>query len=33
MANVVLVLYPDPVSGYPPVYVGDSFQVLHAARY
>jgi hypothetical protein len=29
MANVVLVLCPDPVSGYPPVYGRDSFPVLH----
>lgn len=29
MAKVVLVLYPDPVSGYPPVYARDSIPVLH----
>ncbi|MCV7399288.1 NAD-dependent formate dehydrogenase [Mycobacterium fragae] len=29
MAKVVLVLYPDPVSGYPPVYARDSVPVLH----
>ncbi len=29
MANAVLVLYPDPLSGYPPMYARDSFPVLH----
>ena len=29
MAKVLLVLYPDPVSGYPPVYARDSIPVLH----
>lgn len=29
MAKVVLVLYPDPVSGYPPRYARDSIPVLH----
>ena len=28
-ANVVLVFYPDPVSGYPPMHANDSFPVLH----
>lgn len=28
MANVVLVLYPDPVSGYPPVYARDTVPVV-----
>src|ERR1700742_387283 len=30
MAKVLLVLYPDPVTGYPPVYARDSIPVLHA---
>ena len=30
MANVVLVLYPDRVSGYTPVYARESFPVLHS---
>ena len=29
MAKVLLVLYPDPVTGYPPVYARDSIPVLH----
>ena len=29
MANIVMVLYPDPVSGYPPVYARDSVPVIH----
>jgi formate dehydrogenase len=29
MAKVVLVLYPDPVSGYPPQYARDDIPVLH----
>ncbi len=29
MAKVLLVLYPDPVSGYPPVYARDGIPVLH----
>jgi formate dehydrogenase len=29
MANVVVVLYPDPVSGYPPTYARDSVPVVH----
>jgi hypothetical protein len=29
MANVVPASYPDPVSGYPPVYTRDSLPVLH----
>src|SRR5580692_1262849 len=29
MAKVLLVLYPDPVSGYPPVHARDSIPVLH----
>src|ERR1700678_463918 len=29
MAKVLLVLYPDPVSGYPPVYARDSIPGLH----
>src|SRR5271170_5006608 len=29
LAKVLLVLYPDPVTGYPPVYARDSIPVLH----
>src|ERR1700761_9681737 len=29
MAKVLLVLYPDPVTGYPPVYARDSIPALH----
>jgi formate dehydrogenase len=29
MANVVVVLYPDPVCGYPPTYARDSIPVVH----
>ncbi len=29
MAKVLLVLYPDPVTGYPPVYARDSIPVIH----
>src|ERR1700729_211382 len=29
MAKVLLVLYPDPVTGHPPVYARDSIPVLH----
>jgi formate dehydrogenase len=29
MAKVLLVLYPDPVTGYPPVYARDSIPVVH----
>src|SRR6202161_992501 len=29
MAKVLLVLYPDPVTGYPPVYARDSIPTLH----
>src|SRR5271169_5273050 len=29
MAKVLLVLYPDPVTGYPPVYARDSIPELH----
>ena len=29
MAKVLLVLYPDPVTGYPLVYARDSIPVLH----
>ncbi|WP_158166608.1 NAD-dependent formate dehydrogenase [Mycolicibacterium smegmatis] len=29
MAKVLLVLYPDPLTGYPPVYARDSIPVLH----
>src|ERR1700759_4047128 len=29
MANVLLVLYPDPADGYPPVYARDSIPTLH----
>ena len=28
MAKVLLVLYPDPVTGYPPVYARDGIPVL-----
>ena len=29
MAKVLLVLYPDPVTGYPPVFARDSIPVIH----
>jgi formate dehydrogenase len=29
MAKILLVLYPDPVTGFPPVYARDSIPVLH----
>jgi formate dehydrogenase len=32
MASVVVVLYPDPVSGYPPTYARDSVPVVHGYR-